>query len=66
LKGLGLAYAVFAPLIISAVALIIPAFSSAEADRFSTRWGPVVLLLGPIAYLLFRRKTAQLTQSSTL
>jgi amino acid transporter len=66
LKGLGLAYAVFAPLVISAVALIIPAFSSAEADRFSTRWGPVVLLLGPVAYLLFRRKTAQLTQSSTL
>lgn len=55
-KGVGLAYAVVAPLVISAVALIIPMFSSAEADRFSSRWGPVVLLLGPIAYLLLRRK----------
>jgi amino acid transporter len=55
-KGVGLAYAVLAPLVISAVALIIPMFSSAEADRFSSKWGPVVLLLGPIAYLLLRRK----------
>ncbi|HEY4054286.1 MAG TPA: APC family permease [Terriglobales bacterium] len=55
-KGVGLAYAVVAPLVISAVALIIPMFSSAEADRFSSKWGPVVLLLGPIAYLLLRRK----------
>jgi amino acid transporter len=54
----GLAYAVIAPLIISAAALIIPMFSSAEADKFSSRWGPVVLAVGPLAYLLFRRRSS--------
>ncbi len=64
---MGLAYAVIAPLLISAVALIVPAFSQAPADKFAVRWGPVALLMGPIAYLLFRRKKeAQLIQSSTL
>jgi len=63
----GLGYAVIAPLIISAVALVIPMFSDAEADKFSSRWGPVVLALGPLAYLLFRRKRApQEIQSRTL
>jgi hypothetical protein len=58
---------VIAPLVISAVALIVPIFSKAEADRFSSHWGPVTLLLGPLAYLLFRRKKAgQLIQSNTL
>jgi hypothetical protein len=37
------------------------------SDKFALRWGPVTILLGPIAYLVFRRKEgAQLTQSSTL
>ena len=64
---LGLAYAVIAPLIVSAIAIIIPFFSAAPDDRFAVRWGPVALLLGPIAYLFLRRKrTDQLTQSSTL
>jgi amino acid transporter len=63
----GLAYAVVAPLIISAAALIVPAFSHAPADRFASEWGPVAVLIGPVAYLLFRRKKeAQLTQSNTL
>jgi amino acid transporter len=65
--GKGLAYAVIAPLVISAVAIIVPAFSDAPADRFALKWGPVALLLGPVAYLLFRRKKDdQLIQSSTL
>jgi amino acid transporter len=65
--GKGLAYAVIAPLVISAVAIIVPAFSDAPADRFALKWGPVALLLGPVAYLLFRRKkNDQLIQSSTL
>jgi amino acid transporter len=66
-KRTGVAYAVLAPLAISAAALIIPMFSNAEADKFSSRWGPIVLAAGPLAYLLFRRKAnAQETQSSTL
>ena len=56
----GLAYAVIAPLLMSGVAMI-------ASDQFALRWGPVALLLGPIAYLLFRRKkNNQLIQSSTL
>ena len=56
----GLAYAVFAPVLMSGIAMI-------ASDKFALRWGPVVILLGPIAYLLFRRKEdGQLTQSSTL
>src|SRR5207248_10240999 len=56
----GLAYAVFAPLLMRGTAMI-------ASDKFALRWGPVVILLGPIAYLLFRRKEdGQLTQSSTL
>jgi len=62
----GLAYAVFAPLVISAVALIVPAFSKAPADRFALEWGPVAVLLGPIAYFVFRRRPNQLIQSRTL
>lgn len=56
----GLAYTVFAPLLMSGVAMI-------ASDKFALKWGPVALLLGPIAYLLFRRKKDdQLIQSSTL
>jgi amino acid transporter len=50
----GLAYAVFAPLVISAVA------------RFALEWGPVAVLLGPLAYFGFRRRPTQLIQSRTL
>jgi amino acid transporter len=56
----GLAYAVFAPLLMSGIAMI-------ASDKFALKWGPVTILLGPVAYLLFRRKNeAQLVQSSTL
>jgi len=47
----GLAYAVFAPLFMSGVALI-------ASDRFGLKYGPVVLLLGPVAYFFFRRRPA--------
>ena len=56
----GLAYAVLAPLLMSGIAMI-------ASDKFALKWGPVAILLGPIAYLLFRRKEdPQLTQSNTL
>jgi APA family basic amino acid/polyamine antiporter len=54
----GLAYAVIAPLIVSAIAIVVPAFSHAPADRFALLWGPPALLLGPLAYLLLGRKKA--------
>jgi hypothetical protein len=46
----GLAYAVIAPLIMSGVALI-------ASDRFGLKYGPLVLLLGPVAYFFFRRRS---------
>ena len=53
----GLTYAVVAPLLMSGVAMI-------ASDEFAFRWGPVVLLLGPLAYFVFRRKKDdQLIQS---
>lgn len=56
----GLAYAVIAPLLMSGVAMI-------ASDSFALKWGPPALLLGPVAYMFFRRlRPAQLTQSSTL
>jgi amino acid transporter len=56
----GLAYAVIAPLLMSGIAMI-------ASDKFALKWGPVALLLGPLAYLLLRRKSeSQLTQSNTL
>ncbi len=56
----GLIYAVIAPLLMSGIAMV-------ASDKFALKWGPVSLLLGPAAYIVFRRKTkAQLTQSSTL
>jgi amino acid transporter len=45
----GLAYAVIAPLLMSGVAMI-------ASDRFALQWGPVALLLGPLAHFVFRRK----------
>jgi amino acid transporter len=45
----GLAYVVGAPLAMSGIALL-------GSDRYGVRWGPVALLLGPIAYSLFRRR----------
>jgi amino acid transporter len=45
----GLAYAVIAPLIMSGVALI-------ASDKFGLKYGPVVLLLGPVAYVFLRRQ----------
>jgi amino acid transporter len=55
----GLLYAVIAPLLMSVIAMI-------ASDKFALRWGPVALLLGPVAYLILRGNKAQLTQSSTL
>ena len=56
----GLIYAVFAPLAMSAIAMM-------ASDKFALRWGPVALVLGPVAYLLFRRRHEdQLIQSKTL
>jgi len=52
-----LAYAVIAPLLMSALAMIVPIFSQAPGDRFAVRWGPVALALGPLAYFVFRRKS---------
>jgi amino acid transporter len=48
----GLAYVVGAPLVMAGVALL-------GSDRFALRWGPVAILLGPIAYLLVRRMRAR-------
>jgi len=45
----GLAYAVIAPLLMSGIAMI-------ASDKFALKWGPVALLLGPLAYFLFGRK----------
>ncbi len=45
----GLWYAVGAPAVMSGFALI-------ASDRFGLVWGPVALLLGPVAYLVFRRR----------
>jgi amino acid transporter len=45
----GLAYAIWAPVLMSGIALL-------GSDKFGLRWGPVALLVGPIAYLIFRRK----------
>lgn len=55
----GLAYAVVPPLIMSGIAMI-------ASDRFALKWGPASLVLGPLAYVILRRRTAASTiQSST-
>ncbi len=46
----GLFYAVGAPLVMGGVALL-------ASDRFGLRWGPVALLLGPVAYYFLRRRS---------
>jgi amino acid transporter len=48
----GLAYAVIAPVLMSGVALI-------ASDKFALVWGPLALLLGPLAYFLFRKHQAE-------
>ena len=54
----GLTYVVIAPLLISVVALL-------GSDRFSLKWGPAALALGPLAYLAFgRRKLLRRARSS--
>jgi len=45
----GMAYSVLAPVLMSAVALL-------ASDRFGLIWGPVVLLIGILAYRLFKPK----------
>ncbi|HZR32386.1 MAG TPA: APC family permease [Terriglobales bacterium] len=45
----GLLYSVGAPVLLSGVALL-------GSDRVGTRWGLILLLLGPLAYLLLRRR----------
>jgi len=48
----GLLYVVGAPLVMSGVALL-------GSDRFALRWGPVAILLGPVAYLFVRKMRAR-------
>ena len=50
----GLAYVVIAPLAMSVVAML-------GSDRFSLKWGPSALALGPLAYLAFGRRKASPT-----
>jgi amino acid transporter len=45
----GLLYVVIAPLLMSVVALV-------ASDPFARKWGPVPVLLGPVAYFLVGRK----------
>jgi amino acid transporter len=52
----GLLYVVAAPLVMSGVALL-------GSDKFGLRWGPVALLLGPIAYLFVRRPAPEQSRS---
>jgi amino acid transporter len=47
----GLMYAVLAPVVMSGVALL-------GSDPFGWKWGPAALLLGPVAYIFFRRRPA--------
>jgi amino acid transporter len=54
---LGLLYVVIAPILMSLVAL-------AGSDQFALRWGPVVLALGPLAYLALSRQRAHSSQKS--
>ncbi len=51
----GLFYAVAAPVVMGIVAT---AGSLLSADKFAILWGPIAILLGPLAYLALRRKTA--------
>jgi amino acid transporter len=62
----GVLYVVAAPIVMAVVVVF-------GSDRFALRWGPVAILLGPIAYLFVskmrarhQRKQLQLTQSRNL
>jgi amino acid transporter len=46
----GLAYAVIAPVVMSGAALI-------ASDKFGLKYGPLTLVLGPVAYFFFRRRS---------
>jgi amino acid transporter len=52
----GLFYVVAAPMVLGAIALL---GSVASSDRFVLLWGPVAILLGPVAYLVVRRFSMQ-------
>src|SRR5580698_1343741 len=56
--GTGLVYVVVAPIAIGGVAL-------PGSDRLALRWGPVAILLGPIAYLLARNPRPARLETST-
>jgi small-conductance mechanosensitive channel len=43
----GLLYVVVAPIVMSILALL-------GSDRFARRWGPVAIMLGPLAYVVDR------------
>lgn len=47
----GLVYVVGAPMVMAGVALV-------GSDRFALHWGPVAILLGPVAYLVVRKVRA--------
>src|SRR5262249_4929228 len=51
----GLFYSVAAPVLMGVVAV---AGSILSADRFALLWGPLALILGPVAYLFLRRKNS--------
>ena len=55
----GLVYAVAAPVVMSAVALL-------ASDRFGLMWGPVVLVLGLAAYRVFRRRATDAEGAASL
>ena len=61
----GLVYVVGAPIVMAGVALL-------GSDRFALHWGPVAILLGPVAYLFVRKmrtrheRMLQVTQSRNL
>ncbi|MGA3196423.1 MAG: APC family permease [Terriglobales bacterium] len=48
----GIVYVVAAPIVMSVVAMV-------GSDSFALRWGPVAILLGPVAYLLVRKMRAR-------
>jgi hypothetical protein len=54
----GLMYAVGAPVVMSAVALL-------GSDRFGLIWGPVAIALGPVIYLLLRSRRPRTSVSQT-
>ncbi len=53
----GLIYVVFAPLVMSAVALI-------GSDKFALKWGPIPVVLGVVAYFVFPRIKAAVERSA--